>query len=823
MKRSFIAAIIVICIGFGSFPCLTLSEESSLPVAEQFSATNTVDQADAYEIKEPFVSAEQWASQLNSNNRSFKKTDLEHEAIQSVLEKKGIAGLNKYQYHQVLKEESVDSFVLDELLIVFNVKEPKFSNDEYNALFTSFEHQSGFYVGALKQEYSSEKLLDLIGVLINDSNVALIQPNFIYEFTSSTSVTADYTYTLTRAMEQVKATEAWDYYTGDGVIVGMIDSGVNQRSGQNLYSQNQNDNCNDPLCVGHGTAVSTVIGGNGAYAGVAPDCIIYCSTSHEHEDNTDNDGDDRKEIFTDDFDDEINSLTGAGCRIINMSVSLTDYGIDLLVNIMQNEHSNVLFVQTSGNDGINLDTDSSYTYHTLPNYIRVSAVDMNDDLREFNYGQNTVHIAAPGWQLSLPTKDGNRDLMNGTSFSAPFISGTAALLLEADPTLTAGELKNIILYTADNVAGLFGKIQSKRRLNVMAAVEYVRPSNCVIKSIGWDQNMISISENGSGRILEGVKRVVQVPSGYAYQTTGNQLYFLRGPLSANATPVLIPNTQNTVSFAASWGNLVVYNGSTLRRYIFNEATQNYVYNNVTHSNVKCYALSGNRLILYYTIATKFRVYENFRTSMTYEHYETSGVVDSIWVTGSRIHLYKDDGLYEMYDSVADTRPPYAPATTDDTTNRKYLGSVCSETNFSFITSMSATRWCYASGNKIYLYNFEAGVDSEGPSVRESVAVEITAPNGNNISSCKIVNDYIYFIAGHEFYVAELLRETGPIYDWQKLASDAMFFSCCGRNIGYVNLSRDYYYFTKSATIPWPSPGQEWTILGEGVYSLSVYY
>ena len=43
------------------------------------------------------------------------------------------------------------------------------------------------------------------------------------------------------------------------------------------------------------------------------------------------------------------------------------------------------------------------------------------------------------------------DSFSGTSASAPYVSGVAALVLDADPTLESDEVKDILLRTAENL------------------------------------------------------------------------------------------------------------------------------------------------------------------------------------------------------------------------------------------------------------------------------------------------------------------------------------------------------------------------------------
>ena len=796
------------------------------------------NRADPYEIKKGFSNKTAWKEHVQTRNKFHKKDDLKHETIQAELEENGIVGLNKYQYYQLLIEEQPEAFSEDTLLISFTDEKSKFAEEINNNFFDSLKECSDYWIGTLKEKRSATKMIELIGVLVQDSNVDMIQPSFIYKVASAASITADYTYTLTRAMEQVKATDAWNYYTGEGVLVGMIDTGVNAVAGQNIQGD-FDDDCTVSGCKGHGTAVSTVINGKGTYAGIAPDSTVYCIGSHGHS------GNNLGVMFSEGIQSDIDTLVSAGCRIINMSFSFgSESRLDYFLEKLQQYNENVLFIQAAGNtnptgtnnndgdsltENPNLDNEATYDYYNSPNYIRVAGVDMNDDWQSFSYyGARTVHIAAPGYKLSLPSNNGIMGLETGTSFAAPFVSGTAALLLEADPTLTPSELKFAILSSADFCSNLYQKVQGCRRLNVMAAVESVDPPTGGLHISGRSNNWFYLVNNQGSRIVKGAKKVLPAPNGFVYQTTGNELYYLPGPLSSNTTPVLIPDTQNTVSFAASWGNLIVYNGSILRRYIYNESTGSYYYR-AMHTNVQYYALSGNRLVLHYSNALDyyFRVYENIRTSPDYEAYPVSGAITALWATGSRLHVYQSGGLYHMFDSVA-ARTTNASSTTASTTNRKWLGAVCEETNFSFITSMNATRWCYAEGNQIYVYHFtELGTDC---STKETTPTTITSPNGANISSVKIINAIIYYCAGGVLYASEIRRnvweldgdDLGSVY-YYTLADSVDSYSCCGESRGYIDTNGNFYYNKGGIEPFYPTPERGWTLKAEEVTSLSIYY
>jgi subtilisin family serine protease len=123
-------------------------------------------------------------------------------------------------------------------------------------------------------------------------------------------------------------------------------------------------------------------------------------------------------------------------------------------------------------------------YH-LTNIISVAATDIrNNLLPSSNWGKKKVDIAAPGENIYSTLPGGRYGYMTGTSQATAFVTGVAALLLSQDPSLTPSEIKEIILDSADPIAGLKDKLACGGRVNAYRALtlladrypEHSRPS-----------------------------------------------------------------------------------------------------------------------------------------------------------------------------------------------------------------------------------------------------------------------------------------------------------------------------------------------------------
>jgi subtilisin family serine protease len=100
-----------------------------------------------------------------------------------------------------------------------------------------------------------------------------------------------------------------------------------------------------------------------------------------------------------------------------------------------------------------------------PNVIAVSATDQQDRLFAASNRGNYIAVAAPGVDIFVPAPDGKYQMTSGTSFSAAYVSGVAALLLERNYTLKPEALRMTLAKTARDLGSpgrdeLFGDGQT---------------------------------------------------------------------------------------------------------------------------------------------------------------------------------------------------------------------------------------------------------------------------------------------------------------------------------------------------------------------------
>ncbi|MEH6764263.1 MAG: S8 family peptidase [Aequorivita antarctica] len=116
----------------------------------------------------------------------------------------------------------------------------------------------------------------------------------------------------------------------------------------------------------------------------------------------------------------------------------------------------VLIVNASGNDGLDLDTVNIYPNDQIDNgsemadsFLTVGALNYKyggELVANFsNYGKTNVDVFAPGVKIWSTTPLNTYEFLQGTSMAAPEVAGVAAMIRSYYPNLTAKQVKHILM------------------------------------------------------------------------------------------------------------------------------------------------------------------------------------------------------------------------------------------------------------------------------------------------------------------------------------------------------------------------------------------
>ena len=149
-----------------------------------------------------------------------------------------------------------------------------------------------------------------------------------------------------------------------------------------------------------------------------------------------------------------------GADVINMSFgkSYSPHKDVVDAAVQYADSMGVLMVHAAGNDGANVDSTDNFPspYYAdggrAQRWIEVGASSWEGGEKlaaSFsNYGAERVDVFAPGHSIYSTVPDDAYERNDGTSMAAPMVSGLAALIMAHYPSLTATDVRTIILETA---------------------------------------------------------------------------------------------------------------------------------------------------------------------------------------------------------------------------------------------------------------------------------------------------------------------------------------------------------------------------------------
>jgi serine protease AprX len=283
-------------------------------------------------------------------------------------------------------------------------------------------------------------------------------------------------------LNAIGAPELWNLgYTGTGVVVANMDTGVDLnhpdlqaqwRGGMNSWYDPHGEHNTPYDAGGHGTGtMGVMVGGEagGTAIGVAPGAhwiavkifndagVASLSAVHEgFQWLLDPDGN----PDTDDAPDVVNNSWG-----LDGSLNKCETEFETDVQVLRS--SGIAVVFSAGNSGPY--SSSSLSPANYPESFAAGAVDQTLSIASFSSrgpsacdGSVYPEVVAPG--VSIRTTDltfggifpDSYTTVSGTSFAAPHVAGTMALLLSASPNLTVSELESALEQSAFDLGATGG-------------------------------------------------------------------------------------------------------------------------------------------------------------------------------------------------------------------------------------------------------------------------------------------------------------------------------------------------------------------------------
>ena len=251
--------------------------------------------------------------------------------------------------------------------------------------------------------------------------------------------------------------------TGAGVRVAVIDSGVDAghpqlrgRVTRGLDILRGTDARQD--CVGHGTGVASIIAARpvpgAGFHGLAPGAtVVPVRITEKEQIDGRNVGDDGTAAeFAQAVEWAADPLGGAA-DVLNLSVVMTADDARVRRAVTGALAGGVVVVAAAGNNGAPERGNPTPYPAAYPGVIGVGAVTAAGMRASFSQRGGYVDLVAAGEGVTVAAVGSGHTLRQGTSFAAPYVAATAALLLERYPGLTPAQVERRLTATADPAPG----------------------------------------------------------------------------------------------------------------------------------------------------------------------------------------------------------------------------------------------------------------------------------------------------------------------------------------------------------------------------------
>lgn len=270
----------------------------------------------------------------------------------------------------------------------------------------------------------------------------------------------------------VKAPEVWAKgYTGQGVVVAVLDTGVDRNHNDlqtNIWTNSKEiagngiddddngytddvhgwnfdgDNKDTLDIAGHGTHVSGTIAGANNNVGVTG--IAYDAKIMPVKVLNDSGAGSYTAIAN-----GIYYAVNNGANVINLSLGGSSGNFLLELALEYASSQGAIVVMAAGNES---DSQPGYPARYAEKYgIAVGAVDKDNNIADFSNkaGSNPLtYVTAPGVNIYSTIPGNGYTSYNGTSMATPHVAGVVALMLSANKNLTDAQVRQIVSETSGN-------------------------------------------------------------------------------------------------------------------------------------------------------------------------------------------------------------------------------------------------------------------------------------------------------------------------------------------------------------------------------------
>jgi len=269
------------------------------------------------------------------------------------------------------------------------------------------------------------------------------------------------------ALNLINATSVWDITKSSSDVTIAITDVNYYINHEELIGKVNHVSPNSSVDYSHGTSVATIAAGN-TNNGIGTSSIGYNS---------------KLQLRTMSYN-EMLEATYSGAKVINCSWASGCFFNGYAQQVIDEVYNNGSVIVASAGNGSTCGGSSNLVYPaSYEHVISVTSIGVSDNHERIIGNPSTTHqhnsmvdICAPGYDVPLTTAPGVYTTGTGSSFAAPFVSGTVALMLSVNPCLSVDDIEYILKETANtNVLLINPQYQiGSGRLDALQAVQMAK-------------------------------------------------------------------------------------------------------------------------------------------------------------------------------------------------------------------------------------------------------------------------------------------------------------------------------------------------------------
>jgi hypothetical protein len=253
-------------------------------------------------------------------------------------------------------------------------------------------------------------------------------------------------------LNELNVQPAWTVTQGKGVLVAVIDSGVdpgvtdlagNVETGPNFSGVHTSPS--NPNWGVHGTWMASLVAGHGngpddgsGIIGTAPESKVLSIRVITDSKDPNNAAYEREPAAKGqrELAEAITYAVTHHAQVISMSLGYSQQSRPVLAALQDAYEHNVVVVASAGNSGDGKKSAPDSFPANYPGVLGVAAVNSAGQVASFSSDNLSVQVAAPGYKVPAQGRDGNYWYVSGTSPACALTAGVVALIKAKYPDLT---------------------------------------------------------------------------------------------------------------------------------------------------------------------------------------------------------------------------------------------------------------------------------------------------------------------------------------------------------------------------------------------------